>query len=143
MKKSGNRRRAALLFALIATASASAAIGAGVKLSALSRLEPGQWQLRDLDDPRAAPQSLCIADPILLMQLRHRTAPCTRLVVADSNRAATVHYTCPASGFGQTALRVETPRLAQINTQGIVENRPFAFRAEARRVGPCGNTARR
>lgn len=62
-----NRRFAAILLAAITAASAGAAIGAGAKLSALSRLEPGQWQFRDLDDPRAAPQSLCIADPILLM----------------------------------------------------------------------------
>jgi hypothetical protein len=77
------------------------------------------------------------------MQLRHRSAPCTRLIVADGERDAVVHYTCPASGYGQTALRVETPRLAQIDTQGIIDNRPFALRAEARRVGPCQNASRR
>jgi hypothetical protein len=129
--------------AAIAVSVAAAAMGAANKVTALSRLEPGLWQLRDLDAPRAAQQSLCIADPILLMQLRHRSAPCTRLIVADRERDAVVHYTCPASGYGQTALRVETPRLAQIDTQGIIDNRPFALRAEARRVGPCENASRR
>jgi hypothetical protein len=144
MSVSGKWRRAKAAFAAaIALAAASGAVAAGSKLSALSRLEPGLWQFRDLDNARAAQQAVCIADPILLMQLRHRTAPCTRLVVADNERDAVVHYTCPASGFGQTALRVETPRLAQIDTQGIVDNRPFALRAEARRVGPCQSSARR
>jgi hypothetical protein len=137
------RRARVALGAAIAVSVAAAAMGAANKVTALSRLEPGLWQLRDLDAPRAAQQSLCIADPILLMQLRHRSAPCTRLIVADRERDAVVHYTCPASGYGQTALRVETPRLAQIDTQGIIDNRPFALRAEARRVGPCENASRR
>lgn len=144
MTGSGKWRRAALAIAIaIAGATAGGAVATGGKLTALARLEPGLWQLRDLDDARAAQQSLCIADPILLMQLRHRSAPCTRLVVSDNERGAVVHYTCPASGFGQTALRVETPRLAQIDTQGIAQNRPFAFRAEARRVGSCQTNGRR
>ena len=138
------RRRARFaLGAAIAVSAAAAAAGAASKVSALARLEPGLWQLRDLDAPKAAQQSVCIADPILLMQLRHRSAPCTRLVVAEGERDAIVHYTCPASGYGQTALRVETPRLAQIDTQGIIDNRPFALRAEARRVGPCENAGGR
>jgi hypothetical protein len=144
MVGSVTRRRARLALGLtIAISTAAAATGAANKVTALSRLEPGLWQLRDLDAPKAAQQSVCVADPILLMQLRHRTAPCTRLVIAEGEREAIVHYTCPASGYGQTALRVETPRLAQIDTQGIIENRPFAYRAEARRVGPCENTPRR
>lgn len=137
------RAQACVAFAAALLLASGGAVAAGAKLSALSRLEPGQWQFRNLDDIRAAPQSLCIADPILLMQLRHRSAPCTRLVVSNNERGAIVHYTCPASGFGQTELRVETPRLAQIDTQGIVDNRPFALRAEARRVGPCQTSARR
>ncbi len=141
---SGKWRRAGIAFGTtIAIVAGASATGAVNKVSALSRLEPGLWQLRDLDAPKAAQQSLCVADPLLLMQLRHRGAACTRLVVSDEERDAIVHYTCPASGYGQTALRVETPRLAQIDTQGIIDNRPFALRAEARRVGPCQNSARR
>lgn len=136
-------RAGAVLGGILAVMTGAALAAATVKTSALARLEPGLWQLRDLDAPGAAQQSLCVADPLVLAQLRHRNAPCTRLVVSNGERDAVVHYTCPASGYGQTALRVETPRLAQIDTQGIVENRPFAFRAEARRVGPCGNSAGR
>ena len=140
----GARRRAALALGAILLASAGiASVGVGAPVSAIGKLEPGLWQFRDLDDARAAQQSICVADPELLLQLKHRGAACSRLVVADDPGGAVVHYTCQTSGYGQTALRIETPRLAQIDTQGIIGNQPFAYRAEARRVGPCQNTAKR
>lgn len=111
-----------------------------VGLSALARLEPGLWQLRDLDGGDTRPQSLCVADPAILLQIQHRNSPCTRLVIANDRNSATVHYTCPASGFGRTSVRVETPRLAKIETQGISENAPFVFRLEARRTGACARS---
>ncbi len=40
-------------------------------------------------------------------------------------------------GSGRTTIRVETPRLVQIETQGIADQSPFAFSAEARRIGTC------
>jgi hypothetical protein len=114
--------------------------GKGAALSALARLEPGLWQIRDLND-RASIQSICVADPAILTQVQHRNSPCSRVVLADEPNGATVHYTCPAHGFGRTSVRVETSRLAKIDTQGIVDNAPFAYRAEARRVGACGGMA--
>ena len=138
MRFNGAWRRAVLaLGALTLVTSAASAPQGGAKLTALARLEPGLWQLRDLKNP-GAQQSICVADPAALLQLRHRNAPCSRIVISDEERAATVHYTCPAGGFGRTEVRVETPRLAQIDTQGIVNNAPFAYRAEARRIGVCG-----
>jgi hypothetical protein len=131
---------AALAAAMILAGPALTQGGAG-RLPALAKLEPGLWQLRNIDDSRAL-QPICIGDPNLLMQLQHRNSPCSRLVIANDPRAATVQYTCPAGGFGRTSIRVETPRLAQIDTQGIVENTPFGYRAEARRVGPCGQVQR-
>jgi hypothetical protein len=111
------------------------------ELSALAKLEFGLWQIRNLDDRRQLPP-ICLGDRNLLMQVQHRNSPCSRLVIANDPRGATVHYTCPAGGFGRTSIRVETPRLAQIDTQGIVENAPFAYRAEARRVGACNSNGR-
>ena len=138
MRGNGAWRRAVMaLGALTLASSAAFAWQGGIKLSALAKLEPGLWQLRDLDNA-GAQQSICVADPSTLLQLRHRNAPCSRLVLSDSASAATVHYTCPAGGFGRTEVRVETPRLVQIDTQGIANNAPFAYRAEARRVGICG-----
>lgn len=111
-------------------------------LTALAQLEPGLWQLRDLDSPGARPQSICVTDPNILMQIQHRNSPCSRLVIANDAKGATVHYTCPANGFGRTTLRVETPRLAKIDTNGISENAPFAYRLEARKTGSCDSARR-
>lgn len=111
------------------------------KLTALSRLEPGLWQIRQLANRSAPAKSICVADPAMLTQVEHRNSPCSRLVIANEAESATVHYTCPAHGFGRTSVRVETSRLAKIDTQGIVDNAPFAYRAEARRVGTCGGSS--
>ncbi len=128
--------------ALVALAVAAAVAGPAVSqrasgVGALSKLERGLWQFRILGGSVARPAPVCIGDPAVLAQLQHRNTPCTRLVVSQDGEAATVHYTCPAGGYGQTSLRVETPRLVQVDTQGIVDNIPFAFRAEARHVGSC------
>ena len=101
----------------------------------LGRIESGLWELRGRNNNRIA--SICLGDRLLLTQPQHGDAPCTRVVIAADHRSATVHYTCPAAGFGRTTLRVETARLVQIDSQGIYRNAPFGLRAEARRVGPC------
>lgn len=138
---SGVLGRGAIALGAICLLSAPALTQGQAGLTALALLEPGQWQLRDLDNPRAPARNLCVPDPNSLIQVEHPGAPCSRLVLADAARQATVHYTCPSNGFGRTSLRVETPRLAKIDTQGIIGNAPFALRAEARRVGPCAQPA--
>jgi hypothetical protein len=127
---------AAIVFGAVASGTLGAA-PRGAGLSALARLEPGLWQLRKTDGGESEIPSICLGDPGALLQLQHRSSPCSRLVIDNGPRAATVRYTCPANGFGRTSVRVETPRLAKIDTQGIIDNAPFAFRAEARRVGAC------
>lgn len=105
-------------------------------VAALQRVEPGLWQLRDLDG-KVDLGRICLGNRSALLQLPHRNLPCSRLVVAQDALSATVHYTCPAGGFGQTSLKLETPRLLQITTQGIKDNAPFSYRLAARRVGAC------
>lgn len=123
-------------FFMSAVAVASAAVAeVRPSLPALATLQTGLWQLRAEGE---APRNICVADPHSLIQLRHRTAACTRLVIASEKSSATVHYSCPGAGWGRTTLRVETPRLARIDSQGIADNEPFAFTAQARRIGPCG-----
>lgn len=134
----GVLRRMLVAFGVMTVLAAPAFTQGKGGLAALSRLEPGLWQLRDLDNRQAQVQSICVPDPALLMQVQHRNAPCSRVVIASGPSHATVHYTCPAGGFGRTSLRVETARLAQIDTQGISDNAPFAYRFEARRTGTCG-----
>lgn len=107
-----------------------------------SQIESGRWELRDMDDERRLLASVCVGDPMLLMQTRHGAAACGRTVVAVNGESATVRYSCPGNGFGQTTLRLETPRLARIDSQGVYRGLPFGFRAEARRVGTCGNAGR-
>ena len=105
------------------------------KLEALAHLEPGRWQISDATGAPA--RSVCLGDPTAFVQLEHRGVSCGQEVLASEASAATVQYTCPGRGFGHTSIRVETPRLARIDTQGLVDGRPFSYRVEARKVGSC------
>ena len=102
----------------------------------LTRLEAGQWELRG-GSGNARIAAICLGNPILLTQPRHGGAPCTRDVVAADSDSMTVNYSCPGLGRGRTTIRIETPRLVQIDSQGLDHGRPFVLRAEARRVGQC------
>jgi len=124
---------AAIILALSA-AGLSPAAGRN-ELPVLSRLEPGLYELRSLDGHgRMAP--VCLGDPGQLAQLRHRQRGCAREIVAQARSQLEIRYHCPA-GFGQTTIRVETSRLARIESQGVDGGMPFGFRAEARRVSAC------
>jgi hypothetical protein len=133
----GIARRALIGFIALGFVAAPAATQRSASLSVLSRLEPGLWVLRDRDGSRSLP-SICLRDDReLVMQVRHGQTACTRLVIASDAKGATVHYTCPGAGFGRTSVRVETPRLLKLDSQGVHEGVPFAFRAEARRISAC------
>ena len=101
----------------------------------LARLEAGQWELRTAGNGRIA--AICLGNPIQLTQPYHRSANCTRDVIAADSASMTVSYACPGIGRGRTELRFETPRLIQIESQGIDRGTPFSLRAQARRIGPC------
>ncbi|MGD9810088.1 MAG: DUF3617 domain-containing protein [Sphingobium sp.] len=110
----------------------------GTKIGALRQVEKGQWELRSREAPRSEPvRRICIDDPSQLLQVRHGDMPCSRFVIADSDNRAVVSYRCKGSGNGRTDLRVETPRLVQIESQGVAEGEPFALSIEARRIGDC------
>jgi hypothetical protein len=131
----GRLRLGALGLAGVAAAAAPVFAFAVPKLEALSKLEPGRWQISDAAGDAA--RSICIGDPAALLQLEHAGARCHQDVLASEAGAATVQYTCSGRGFGHTSIRVETSRLARIDTQGLVDGRPFSYRAEARKVGSC------
>jgi hypothetical protein len=128
-------RWGALGLAGLAAAAAPVFAFAVAKPEALAKLERGRWQL--LDAEGSAARSVCLADPVALVQLEHEGVSCGQEVLASEAGAATVEYTCPGRGFGRTSIRVETPRLARIDTQGLADGRPFAYRVEARKVGSC------
>jgi hypothetical protein len=101
----------------------------------LAQVERGSWQL--VGPGGAAIATVCLGDPLLLAQPQHGPQPCTREILATDAHSVTVNYTCPGMGRGRTLLRVETPRLVQIDSQGLHYGAPFALRAQARKTGPC------
>jgi hypothetical protein len=105
-------------------------------LAALRPLQTGQWELHERGEG-AETRKLCVTDLRQLLQVRHGRALCRSFVISDAATMATVTYDCAAAGNGRTDLRVETPRLVQINSQGIADGAPFAFAMEARRIGAC------
>lgn len=129
-----------LLHAMIGAAglaALAAPVGAnGPALAMLDRIEGGRWELR-LRDPAGGVESICLRDGRRLIQLRHPASNCDRLIIQDGADEVTVQYTCRGQGYGRTHIRRETSSLVQIDSQGIANGLPFAFAAEARRVGSC------
>ncbi|MEZ5656683.1 MAG: hypothetical protein R3E04_12535 [Sphingobium sp.] len=112
---------------------------AAPNMAALRGLEKGQWELRERGTRRSETprQRICVGDPAQLLHVQHKNGGCSRFVVSDTPNHAVVTYQCSDSGNGRTDLRVETPRLVQIDAQGISHGAPFALSLEARRTGDC------
>lgn len=106
------------------------------QLRALAGLQPGSWVMKS-DDTAVTAQRVCLGDPRLLLQLQRRSTGCSRYVVKNDPSEVTIHDTCPGSGHARTTVRVETPRLVQVDSQGIADNSPFAWTAEGRWAGQC------
>ncbi len=130
-----SRRRASILAAAFLAAVPAYAVATG-GLPSLAKLETGRWQVRDLDSGTER-RSICIGDPMQLAQIEHDGPLCATEVIESGPTGGTVRYTCAGRGFGHSTLKVETPRAVNIVTQGISANRPFSFRAQARRTGDC------
>jgi hypothetical protein len=129
-----------LACAITFTFGASQTLGeapAGQSLAALSSIEGGEWVLKSKETGDT--KSMCLGDSKALLQLRHGRATCSRFVIANDPKSTTVHYTCPGQGHGRTTIRVETPRLIQIESQGIANNAPFQILYEGRRTGACAS----
>lgn len=101
---------------------------------ALTGLESGQWELKE---PTGATRKICLGSRAALIQLMHGATPCDHVVMDNSPRSATVRYTCPGRGNGRTVIDAETPRLINIQTQGVIDGAPFAAEFEGRRTGAC------
>jgi hypothetical protein len=100
------------------------------------RIETGGWEIR-VREPGGQVERLCLRDQQRIIQLRHPAANCEHLLVSKSPSEVTVQYTCPGRGYGRTSIRIESPRLIQIDSQGIAGGLPFSFTAEGRRTGDC------
>lgn len=119
-------------------AVSAAATGQGPRLAVLDAVLPGSWQLHEIGGP-GQDRTICVRDPGLLLQIRHGTTACSRYVVAETPRSATINYTCPGMGNGRTTITVENGSLARIQTQGIAGGAPFDHDYEARRLSACGD----
>lgn len=131
-----------LLFAGAMTMMAGGAIAAPTPApstplpAALRSVETGEWELRGRGEG-AETHRICVSDVRQLLQTQHGRALCPSFVVSDSANALSVTYDCAAAGNGRSDIRIETPRLVQLRSQGIANGAPFAFSAEGRRVGAC------
>jgi hypothetical protein len=133
----GGKDRAALALALAAALAAPALGFAGSRAAqALAKLEHGRWRIHSLSQA-AVDRSLCLGDAALLFQIEHGAGGCSQQLLAQKERAATVEYVCPGRGFGHTSIRIETPTTAIIETQGMIDGRPFAYRATAKKLSDC------
>lgn len=103
----------------------------------MAQVQPGRWKLHEIGT-RAGDTSLCVADPKLLLQIRHGGRSCTSHEIDRTDRRLGVRYSCNGAGYGQTTVTVETKDLLRIQTQGIAAGSPFQHDYEARRVGACG-----
>jgi len=127
--------RLGIAAACVLLVAAEAPKVAPTTLRALDGLQLGEWSLRDRE-PGSVPRRICVSDARQLLQTEHGQAQCRRFVVTDAPQNVVVTYDCGAAGSGRTDLRVETARLAQIQSQGIFGGAPFSRALEARWVGP-------
>lgn len=127
--------RAAVAGALLLSGVAAATAQRSPALSALGGLERGQWQLKSAE---SGVRGLCLGNPAVMLQIMHGNAQCQHFVMDNTARSATIRYTCPSHGHGRTTISVDTPRVVNIETQGVANGAPFSERFEARRVGTCG-----
>lgn len=125
----------------LASGVAFAQPAAAPTLSAMRAVAPGSWSLRETGAAGPARTS-CFADTTAFLRLRLRSEQCSRFVIEDTPRVATVHYTCPGIGHVRTTVHVDTPRSLRIESEGIADGMPFADAYEARRLGSCRRTAR-
>lgn len=101
----------------------------------------GLWEL-SRSATGTNPERRCVPQAAVLAQWEHRRAQCTRVVISATATEAAIHYTCTGGGFGQSRLKVITPRTLRIETQGISEGFPFNYVLHARRIGECPTSLR-
>lgn len=114
----------------------AALLVAAASASVFATAEPGLWEIKPGGSEAV---KLCVPNTMALTQFEHRNSKCSRTVIRDNGSSATVHYTCAGGDFGQTDVRLVTPRALSIQTQGISAGAPFKYTLQARRIGNCQN----
>ena len=122
------RPAAVALFAVMLAAAATP--------RALAPAAGGLWEVSKSANGHDATR-ICVPSPDALAQFEHRQKQCARTVVSDKGTETLISYNCPSGGFGQSKIKLITPRSLKIETQGISDNLPFHYQLHARRVGDC------
>lgn len=126
--------RPMLLGALLLFGAAGAPAQRSAAPNALGGLEHGQWQLKSGE---GEVRRICLGNPAVLIQIMHGNSQCEHFVMENTHRSATVRYTCPSHGHGRTTISLDTPRVINLETQGVANGAPFSERFEGRRIGAC------
>ena len=114
----------------------SALLVAATVPRALAPASGGLWEVSQTADGHN-PTKVCVPSPEVLAQFEHRQGRCTRVVIKDNGAETVIHYTCADGGFGQSTVKLITPRSLTIDTQGISGGLPFHYKLYARRMNAC------
>lgn len=115
-------------------ASFVVATGAAYAFAA-PQMERGSYEVKQRGGGPA--KRLCVANVDQLVQIAHPGKTCKRFTINSGANTLTVSYDCGAGNSGQTTIKTETARLAQVDTQGMLNNMPFNDSYEVRKVGEC------
>lgn len=121
------------LFALLLPTAAVA--DAPPALAALSRFQPGAWQVKVIGASSSSSQ--CLADPTALLIGGRPAQDCQFRSIANTDNSATVTYRCAGGRSGRTVIRRDASGLFVVDAQGLEDGHPFADRTEWRRTGDC------
>ncbi|MCC2975331.1 hypothetical protein LK533_01420 [Sphingomonas sp. PL-96] len=134
MRGGGATRVVLTALAAVLGTMPAAALAPGLQVT--EAIETGQWLVRERG-AKAGGRTVCLRDVASLIQMHHAGAQCSRFVIDNGPRAATVHYTCPGAGHGRTTITVETTHAMTVETQGIADGLPFQDEYWVRRTGSC------
>jgi hypothetical protein len=126
---------------VIGLAAGGLALGAATLPATISG-PGGLWEV-SRSATGANAERKCVPAASVLAQWEHRRGQCTRTVVSSTATEAVISYTCAGGGFGQSKMKVITPRTLRIETQGISGGLPFSYTLHARRVGDCQSSLAR
>ena len=113
-----------------------AALAAAASPRALAPAAGGLWEVSQSATGHD-PVRICVPAVEMLAQFEHRHGRCKRSVLSSTADAAVIEYQCADGGFGRSTVTLITPRALRIETQGISNSLPFAYKLHARRVADC------
>ncbi len=133
-------RPSVLILGTVLLAAAAAAQTGAPSLKLFGTFLPGQYQVdpRDQDSrTHVAARPICLTTPATL--IRDGASPadgCGYTVVDNSEKAATVTYSCKTEGAGRTTMQAVDGHY-RVQAQGFRNREPFETTVDYHRVGDC------